>query len=809
MLTPSFCKFVTPSLVCGIATILAVGTALAAPATPPSTAAHPLPSTIRPFFESHCFDCHGDTEQKGGLRLDNLSADFFNPNLQRQWVDVFDKISTGEMPPKKKKRPPEAQLKQVTAWLKESLVAVDMARRNAAQGRVVLRRLNRAEYENTIHDLLGIDIDLKDLLPEDTSSMGFDNVASALNVSSVLMERYLEAADAALDDAIQTGAKPERKKVQATYGPDVRGKPADYRMKTGVEILPEGAFVLYNSGDSPITCDRARVKTLGHYHFTVSAYAYRATEPVSIRIMAGPFDFKGTKNHIVDYFDLPPDASKPRVIEFTEHLPKGGSFRVVTYGLGRRDLSTPEKIKEYKGPGVAIASVEVDGPLNDVWPPESHTRLFGTLDLSKGTLSDADHILHKFVPRAFRRPVETGEIQPFIALVKKELDNGETFETAIRAGLKAVLCSPEFLFLKETPGKLDDWAIASRLSYFLWSSMPDDELLKLAANRTLSQPAVLRAQTDRLLNDSRAHAFVDNFTGQWLGLRQIEATTPDRRTYPKFDELLEWSMVEETQRFFAELLKNDLSVINFIDSDFSIINEPLARLYNIEGVKGIEVRKVKLPPTSHRGGILGQAAILKITANGTSTSPVVRGAWVMRNIIGRPPKPPPPNVPAIEPDTRGATTIREILAKHRSQTMCASCHANIDPPGFALESFDVIGGWRDNYRTFGGGLQRDIANLNGVNKYSKKPFPPIDASGETADGQAFKNYDEFKKVLLGEKEQVTRCLTEKLLVFATGAGLDFADRDAVDAILQHLRAHDYGMRTLVHEVVESAVFLNK
>ncbi len=350
--------------------------------------------------------------------------------------------------------------------------------------------------------------------------------------------------------------------------------------------------------------------------------------------------------------------------------------------------------------------------------------------------------------------------------------------------------------------------MASRLSYFLWSSTPDDELLRLAAEHKLSDPRALHAQTERMLNDARARAFTVNFTGQWLGLRKIDATTPETRFYPGFDDLLQWSMVEETHRFFDEILSHDLGIATFIDSDFSMLNEPLAELYDIRGVEGTGFRKVALPPGCHRGGLLGQGSILKVTANGSNTSPVIRGAWVMRNIIGQPPKPPPPDVPAIEPDTRGATTIREQLAKHRTQATCAACHAHIDPPGFALESFDVIGGWRDNYHAYGGGLPKGNAQfLDGKRKY--KPWPNLDATGVMPDGRTFQNFDEFKKLLLDDKDQVARCLTEKLLVYSTGAGLDFADRPAVDAILAHLRDHGHGLRTLVHEVTESPVFLSK
>ena len=303
-----------------------------------------------------------------------------------------------------------------------------------------------------------------------------------------------------------------------------------------------------------------------------------------------------------------------------------------------------------------------------------------------------------FLPRAFRRSISDDDMRPYLELVGTALDEGQPFEQAMRAGLKMALCSPRFLFLTERPGKLDDFALASRLSYFLWSSMPDEELLEAARRGGLAQPDVLHGQVERMLKSPRAAAFTENFLGQWLNLRQINFTTPDKQLYPEFDDLLEWSMVRETHLFFEELLRHDLSVLNFVDSDFTMLNERLARHYGIAGVLGLEFRKVALRPEYHRGGVLTQGSVLKVTANGTTTSPVVRGVWVLDRILDKPPKPPPADVPKVEPDIRGATTIREQLAKHREIASCASCHKQIDPPGYALENYDPIGGWRERYR---------------------------------------------------------------------------------------------------------------
>ncbi|HZK81814.1 MAG TPA: DUF1592 domain-containing protein, partial [Humisphaera sp.] len=403
---------------------------------------------------------------------------------------------------------------------------------------------------------------------------------------------------------------------------------------------------------------------------------------------------------------------------------------------------------------------------------------------------------------------------------------GATFETAVRRGCKAILTSPEFLFLQEkrepahplqqTHGRpaqgrsLNDYELASRLSYFLWSSMPDDELMRIAAQGKLKDPAVLRAQTERLLSSPKAQAFTKNFCGQWLNLRAIDDTMPDQRLYPEYDGLLKDAMIGETEAFFNEMLKNDLGVATLIDSDFAMLKRRIAEHYGIPGVVGEAFRKVPLPPNSHRGGILTQASILKVTANGTLSSPVVRGAWVIRRILGRQLQPPPADAGAIEPDTRGATTIREQLAKHRRSATCSVCHQYMDPPGFALESYDVIGGWRDWYRVQNDKMPRvEIVNRTNGSKMYFRHGPPVDPSGELTDGRKFANIDGLKKLLLNQKDDVARNLVNNLVTYATGAGVSFADRADVTAILQKAKPNSYGLRTLVHEIVESRLFQTK
>jgi hypothetical protein len=429
---------------------------------------------------------------------------------------------------------------------------------------------------------------------------------------------------------------------------------------------------------------------------------------------------------------------------------------------------------------------------------------------------DAERLIRSFLPRAFRRPVGEELARHYITIVHAALDRGIPFAEAMILGYKAALCSPHFLFLVEPIDRgqgtrqteLDPHALAARLSYFLWSSLPDVELRRLADAGELKRPAVLRTQVERMLRDPRARRFTANFTGQWLDLRNINATSPDPQIYGEFDDFLFWSMPRETERFFEEVLRADLPLTEFVHSDWTFLNERLARHYGIAGVFGGELRKAEVPPGAHRGGVLTHASILKVTADGTRTSPVLRGKWVLDRIIGEPPQPPPPDIPAIEPDIRGATTIRQQLDKHRNTPACASCHRSIDPPGFALESFDVIGGWRDFYRATRPG-RRGLVELANYPGREVPRGPDVELGGTTPDGRSFRTIDDYKRILLADPDRLARNLARKLMTYATGADIQFADREVVEELVARSRARGYGFRSLVHEVVQGRVFLNK
>jgi hypothetical protein len=394
----------------------------------------------------------------------------------------------------------------------------------------------------------------------------------------------------------------------------------------------------------------------------------------------------------------------------------------------------------------------------------------------------------------------------FIMLVHRWLDEGVDFTAAMRSGYKAILTSPSFLYHQNgtSEPQLANHEIAERLAFFLWSSMPDANLFQA----DLSDRKVLHEHTERLLDDAKSRRFLENFLGQWLDQQLIDFTAPDSDLYPEFSELMQWSMQQETQVFFRELLHHDLSVKNVIHSDFAMLNDCLARHYGISGVRGVEFQKVSLPADSVRGGVMTQASVLKVTANGTTTSPVVRGKWVLERLMGIPPDPPPPGIPAIEPDIRGAITVQQQLEKHRSSTSCASCHVKIDPPGVALESFDVIGGWRTTYRAMKQNRESDRI------KYLPDAPPPIlyseglpvNSADHLHDGREFQNISDFKKLLLTDPDQIARTLAEKLIVYATGAPVSFADRIEIERIVANTRSKDHGFRSLIHTVVQSRLF---
>jgi hypothetical protein len=448
----------------------------------------------------------------------------------------------------------------------------------------------------------------------------------------------------------------------------------------------------------------------------------------------------------------------------------------------------------YQGPRMRVWGMDIEGPTFEQWPPTSHQMLFGAqTDASK---VDIDKVLRRFATRAFRRPVTHDEVEHYSSFVRGRIEGGDTHANAIKLALAAMLTSPRFLYLDEgndeAESNLAQHELASRLSYFLWGTMPDAELSTLASAGRLKSAVTLNTQTDRMLSDDKARAFVEHFTDSWLRISKLGSMPPDLKAFGSYyDDRLEAFFKEETRLFFADLLDTNGSILNLLDSDYTFLNDSLAKHYGIGDVYGEHFRRVALKPEHHRGGLLGQGSVLTLTANGIETSPVVRGVWVLENILGTPPSPPPPDVEPLEPDTRGTTTIREQLNKHRSVPACADCHQKIDPLGFALEFYDPVGGYRSHYPARG------------------RTGPAVDGAGQLPSGETFQDERDLKKLLLDRKDLFTKALTDKLITYATGRPIAFGDRAAVDAIVTKMGQDGYGLRDLVLAVVTSEPFARR
>ena len=780
---------------------------------------------VAPLVQGSCLACHGDRTVTP-LNLARLGSDLTDRETFRAWERVYERVENGEMPPAAVARPDAAVVETALGSLKRALVDANLAARGGQ--RTPLRRLTRLEYAYTVSDLLQVDeavgTELSQILPAEADSGGFDTVAASQSMSPLHVQAYLDAADRALDAALRLGPRPRTETYRIDYANSqyLWGISMAKGLGLGIVKNVDDAFVMFFDFGSTYTfhsvSEGFRVPRPGRYRVTVDAYPYQAETPVNLTIYRGLMaGVAASLDELIGNFDL----EGPRTVEVTPFLRPGELI-----GLSATELDVPQGaswappgdpsqgyggMQDYPGEGIAFKSMTIEGPLLDAWPPAGARQLLagiefdgaGELRLTRDPYEHVLDVVAAFAPRAFRRPLEDGELEAYASLAEPLLAEGRPFLEAVRVPLRAILSAPPFLYHGGEPGRMDDFGLATRLSYFLWRSMPDAELLDLAGKGRLSDPQVLAQQVDRMLDDPRNERFVRDFAGQAFRLYELKATAPDAGLYPEYDDRLGQAMARETELFLAELIADNRGVGSLIDADFTFVNRRLAEHYRLPVVEGQQMRKVALPPDSPRGGLLTQASVLKVTANGTTTSPVPRGNFVLANLLGQPAPPPPAGVEGLEPDTRGTTTIREQLDAHRSNPVCASCHKVIDPPGFALESFDPIGGFRTHYRATGGEL-----TFGGFTVPA--PFtegPPVDPSGVTPAGDTFAGIEEYKRLMLRhDVEQVARNLSAQLLVYATGAEIEFADRDAVEGIVARLRDDGYPIRTLIHEVVRSDLF---
>ncbi|HYM10905.1 MAG TPA: DUF1592 domain-containing protein [Bryobacterales bacterium] len=724
-------------------------------------------SAIQPFVAKHCVVCHNAKLKTGGLNFEAFHNTAQALKDRAVWEHVEQKLRSGLMPPKGLPRPTDAEIQTVTRWIDAELDRLDQTTR-PDPGRVTTSRLNRYEYNNTIRDLLGVNFRPADDFPADDSGYGFDNIGDVLSLSPVLMEKYLAAAEKIARLAIVADPPPkptvERYKAERPY--DIKTLP------------PDGAFSAKHK--FPVEAD----------YDVRAGFAGRAPVEAGALQMALWVDGRQVKVYDVEFGEQAPRFFDVRIpVKPGEHELKAAFLPPY-----RVDDFSPDGITPV-GANVTVDYLEVRGPYNPVPPPlpESHKRIFICGHPNGQHKPEcARLILSNLARRAYRRSVTDEEVEKLTRFVTMAQAQGDTFEQGIRVALEAALVSPYFLFRMERDPAPDDpkavhaindFELASRLSYFLWSSMPDEELFRLAEEHKLRQPGVLEAQVERMLKDPKSRALVEDFAGQWLELRNLDTIKPDPDRFPEFNDELRAGMRQETRLFFETIVHEDRSILDFLDAKFTFLNERLAKFYGIPGVEGSEFRRVDLKG-GERSGILTQASILTVSSYPTRTSPVIRGKWLLENILGDPPPPPPPGVPNLNEAAIGATaSMRQQLEQHRANPTCASCHARMDPLGFGLENYDAIGRWRTMDGKF-----------------------PIDSSGTLPNGKTFQGPAGLKAILLADKDAFARCLTEKMLTYALGRGLEPYDQPAVRTICRQLAEGDYRFSLLVIGIVKSAPF---
>lgn len=780
---------------------------------------------IRGFLSRYCSDCHDGEASEAGLDLSKLELKLENEATFSRWELIFDRVQTHEMPPEDATQPPESERSGFVRELKPRLLEA-----HAASKGTVLRRLNRREYQNTINDLFGTNLDLAGMLPEDGKAHEFDNVGEALGVSMVHLQRYMDAARLVLDTSIaSTTTAPEEKHVEAGY---LETSEAEKFLGKVWKKLSDGAVVRFGQRAYPSGMVRGtRVREPGRYRVRVTGYAYQSEGPITFSVGGTSF-VRGSEKPIYGFWSFAP--GKPghtHSIEFETWIDDKYMITIEPFGINDPKTYQRKSVEDYSGPGLAILNVTLDGPLVEQWPSRGHQLIFDGLDrreiqpknpadrtkswyrpafeiVSADEDADAERTLRRVAEAAFRRPVSDEKLSGYLSLFKRQKEVGSQFEESLRTAVIAILCSPEFLYFQESPGRLDDYALAGRLAYFLTRTAPDRELLELAsAGRLTSDDRFLQTQSDRLMKSENFERFIVDFTDNWLNLRDIDFTVPDRSLFPEYDAYLRYSLPLETRAFLRELIEQNLPVTSLVRSDFAMLNSRLADHYELPSVSGSVLRRVSLPAGSVRGGLLTQASILKVTANGTNTSPVTRGAWVMERILGTPPPPPPPGIPGVEPDIRGASTLRELLEQHRNLPACNACHAKIDPPGFALESFDPIGGFRRRYRSTGAGDKVDLQVDGRDVRY--RLGPAVDSSGVLPSGQKFEDFVQFRDLLAADADRLAKAFVSKLLTFGTGRAPGFSDRETIDGIVVQSASQGHGLRDLMHLVIHSEIFRNK
>jgi hypothetical protein len=774
-----------------------------------------LDPKVQGYIETHCMNCHDEESQKGDFRIDTLSSKVgFEDNSK--WLEVMERINSGEMPPKKvKKRPSAEETESIVAWISGRMKEGEAARM-ATRGRVSYNRLSRAEYVNTVQDLIGVHFDATDpgAFLEDPEWHGFERIGSVMTLSPSNVEKYLSAAEVILAEAYPKQKPPfldskkpaiEEKQIEESHR--ARLEAAGQLDKVRYEVWP-GDIFRYSTPREPLP-------EAGIYEITYKLSGLKPENGRAPRL----FVYETKLDRVLFEQDIVAPEDAPITVTFQAHLPKGRpNIDVIndvpgpknTPPSGRHGIrpfvSTKDgrmpwqmKLTDEQGrpryPFLILDSIAFRGPLIT---DEEQKRRDEYMPREEGNMDQARASLEALAHRAFRRPLKDGELDAYVDIVKAELKAGEKYYDAVKAGMSAILCSKSFIFLAEgnedvNRDTLSDWEIASRLSYLFWSTMPDNELFTLAEQGKLHEKAELSKQVARMLTDPRSARFTESFASQWLNLRKVGMFPPDKKLYPDYDKSLEKSMLGETTAFFREVLDRGLTLREFLNSDWTMLNPRLAQFYGIpcSGQAGGDFQRVSLPADSKRGGLLTQAAILSLTSDGTRERPVHRGKWVLESIFGKSPPPPPANVEPIEPrpSTEPKATLRMKLDAHIHDAKCASCHSKIDPLGLAFNNYDAIGRWRTEEITEGVGDN-----------------PPVDATGKLADGRTYKTPEEFKHLLLEDIDNFNTAFIEKLAIYGLRRSMSFSDRESLAAVAKASREKDYRLRDLVEAFVLSDLF---
>ena len=764
---------------------------------------------IFPILQSHCFRCHGPDRQESKVRLDNLSINLAEDRAATEhWHEVLNVLQAGEMPPEDEPQLSSEQVTTLTTWLSQSLKsAIDQQRKT--DGRVVLRRLNRNEYQNTMQELLGLEMDYaRDLPPDAVSEDGFRNNGQSLQMSSLQLEYYLSTARRALDRVIVQGDRPApidhtfaTSNLDDWLGDAQRsnqlGRYQEFLARMVDHYPEEGDFVVRVQLTAQLKPDKG-------YPLLEVSVGYRPDTEILMREFevvevtsaeSQTFEFRGR----LENFPIPVrgQGKYPGLVVRVRNAydDKSPRSEIKKDENGKKIYPTEEQL-----PSLTIQSVEFHGNAYEQWPPSCHQRiLFDSQGVDREEIGYVTEVLERFMTRAFRRKADESEVAKFVNFYQTIRAEFPSYEETIRETLAMILIQPDFLFLIEPSGEekrsINEHELASRLSYFLWSTLPDDRLTELASGGHLREN--LTSEVDRMLSDPRAKRFIEQFTDQWLGLNVIDNIAVNRDRYPGFDDRLKKEMIDETRLYFEELLRENLSATLMLQSDFTMLNEPMAKHYGIDSVLGSKFRRVSVPPQSRRGGILSHASILLSNSTGGDSHPVRRGVWIRDRILNDPPAPPPPNVPSLaeaNPEFH-KLSIREQLEIHRTNESCNHCHRAIDPWGIALESFDAVGKWRDSPE------KPQDANGNTPTITSKVSLP---------DGNEIEGVDGLRTYLIAHKKKdFAHSLVSRLLEYSLGRSLELTDQSAVNLLVEQLEKDEYRLRGLVHKIVLSEPFQTK